>query len=424
MHLARLEAHAALGRLLERLPGLGLDPGRERPRVGGLVFRKPAAVHAVWPPRELKRGARRSTDDLMTVASAADEIPMPRFFDHPRARRVGPFAAAAAVAFAVAPVGGPVVWSSYAAAVGLAALVVVAVPVAPWQRLTPWMKLVPAVAFLAAAALLRDAVGGAGGGVGLLPLLPLTWLALHGSRAQLLVLLGITTAFFVAPVLLVGGPLYPAAAGLRSALLFAAIGGVVGLTVQALVQAGRRREEELAALAAEHEALAGHLRGIATRDPLTRLGNRGAWEGWLTEEFARAARARTPLCVAMLDLDHFKAFNDAHGHQAGDVLLEGVARAWRDQLRPGDRLARYGGEEFALLLPATGLTEALAVVDRLRAGVPGAQTCSAGVAEWDGLEVPAAVVRRADEALYAAKDAGRDRALAGPARAMEAAPAP
>jgi diguanylate cyclase (GGDEF)-like protein len=114
----------------------------------------------------------------------------------------------------------------------------------------------------------------------------------------------------------------------------------------------------------------------------------------------------------MLDLDHFKAYNDTHGHQAGDRLLKAAAAAWREVLRPGDLLARYGGEEFVAVLADCPPQEARAVAERLRRSTPSGETCSIGVATWDGAEAVDALVRRADEALYAAKRAGRDRVVA------------
>jgi diguanylate cyclase (GGDEF)-like protein len=123
--------------------------------------------------------------------------------------------------------------------------------------------------------------------------------------------------------------------------------------------------------------------------------------------------------VALLDLDHFKAFNDREGHPAGDALLRGVAAAWRRELRGIDVLARYGGEEFGLVLPGCSVAEGAAIVDRLRAMTPLGETSSAGVAAWDGVEGADALVTRADRALYQAKRAGRDRTVvaAGPALA-------
>ena len=113
----------------------------------------------------------------------------------------------------------------------------------------------------------------------------------------------------------------------------------------------------------------------------------------------------------MIDLDHFKAFNDDRGHQAGDELLKSAAAAWAKAVREGDFLARYGGEEFAVLLPACPASEVRNFAERLRRAVPERQTCSVGVATWDEAEPGEELVRRADDALYEAKRRGRDRAV-------------
>jgi diguanylate cyclase (GGDEF)-like protein len=120
---------------------------------------------------------------------------------------------------------------------------------------------------------------------------------------------------------------------------------------------------------------------------------------------------RTDLCVAIIDLDHFKAYNDHHGHQAGDLVLKGAASAWRAEVRSTDLLARYGGEEFVLLLPACALEDAVQIVERLRKVTP-LVTCSVGLARWDFQESPRELVERADQALYAAKAGGRNRCVA------------
>jgi diguanylate cyclase (GGDEF)-like protein len=167
-----------------------------------------------------------------------------------------------------------------------------------------------------------------------------------------------------------------------------------------------------AAVAMERADLFARLDAMARTDPLTEVANRRSWEEELPRYLARSRRDGEPLCVAMLDLDHFKVFNDIQGHQRGDLLLRQVVDAWRHELREVDFLARYGGEEFAVALPSCPLEAALAIVDRLRSVTPAGQTCSAGVACWDGDESADGLVARADAALYQAKVAGRDRSVA------------
>lgn len=150
------------------------------------------------------------------------------------------------------------------------------------------------------------------------------------------------------------------------------------------------------------------LQEMARTDSLTGLLNRRAMTEALERDVAGSRRLKRPMSIAMMDLDHFKAFNDRFGHQAGDRLLVNAARRWTAELRPMDTIARYGGEEFLVLLPGCEVATAAMIADRLRAAVPERQTCSVGVAQWDGVESTASFVARADAALYAAKAAGRD----------------
>jgi diguanylate cyclase (GGDEF)-like protein len=166
-----------------------------------------------------------------------------------------------------------------------------------------------------------------------------------------------------------------------------------------------------AAVAIERADMLGRLETMARTDDLTGLANRRSWFEELPRELARGRRYRRPVCVAMLDLDRFKDYNDQHGHLAGDRLLEEAAGAWRGTLRETDRIARYGGEEFSVVLPDCTLEDAVALVERLRSATPHGVTCSAGVAEWNGDESPESLVRRADTALYEAKRIGRDRVV-------------
>jgi diguanylate cyclase (GGDEF)-like protein len=164
-----------------------------------------------------------------------------------------------------------------------------------------------------------------------------------------------------------------------------------------------------AAIAIDRGELLGRLEIAARTDDLTGLLNRRAWDEELGRELARADRSGAALCVAILDLDRFKEYNDSHGHQSGDRFLKQLAGVWRQNLRIGDILARYGGEEFALALPGTNLEHSQQMLDRLRAALPDDQTCSAGVCQWDGEESAERLTARADTLLYAAKAAGRNR---------------
>jgi diguanylate cyclase len=147
----------------------------------------------------------------------------------------------------------------------------------------------------------------------------------------------------------------------------------------------------------------------ATTDALTALPNQRSWEERVPLELARARRLRKPFTVAVVDIDHFKAYNDTNGHPAGDRLLAKCARLWAGELREVDHLARIGGEEFGLALPGCSATEAVDVLARLREATRPLCTVSAGIAEWDAAEDWRELVARADAAQYRAKHEGRDR---------------
>ena len=169
---------------------------------------------------------------------------------------------------------------------------------------------------------------------------------------------------------------------------------------------------ELLGILDHRHALMRRLETAALTDQLTGLPNRRAWEETLDRELARAARDGHPVCVAVLDVDNLKRYNDQRGHLAGDLLLTQAAEAWRAQLRGGDVLARYGGDEFAALIPGRPLETALTVIERLRRATPQGCGCSAGVAVWDGIESAVELFGRADAALYVAKESGRNRIAA------------
>lgn len=166
------------------------------------------------------------------------------------------------------------------------------------------------------------------------------------------------------------------------------------------------------------------LRRLASVDTVTGLANRRTFDAVIEEECRRASRGTQPLAVLMADVDCFKSYNDTYGHQAGDDCLRSIGGIFRASARrPGDTAARYGGEEFALILPDADLPDALAIAEGLceniRAlGIPHAKSTVAPVvtvsigaatAAPEGGIRPALLVRAADEALYAAKGAGRNR---------------
>ena len=163
------------------------------------------------------------------------------------------------------------------------------------------------------------------------------------------------------------------------------------------------------------------LREMSIRDPLTSLYNRRHLLERLEREHQRSMHLGRPLCVAMIDLDHFKRVNDTHGHSVGDEVLVGFAQALRSVMRESDVIGRWGGEEFLVLLPDTGPAQALAALGRLRKHLANRQlaadipllrtTLSAGVAAYQPDEPLEQAIERADRALYLAKSGGRDRCM-------------
>jgi diguanylate cyclase (GGDEF)-like protein len=197
----------------------------------------------------------------------------------------------------------------------------------------------------------------------------------------------------------------------------AALCAIVMALMLVLVRALKRRS------AAENQ-----LALLASTDSLTGLSNRRRFDDVFAGEWQRAQRARTPIALLMIDADNFKAFNDAHGHQAGDAALASLAACIANSARrASDLCARYGGEEFAVLLPGETVEGALRIAEEIRASVSSLRaqqqgrpdmspTVSVGVAAMTpqaGL-APHDLIRSADLALYEAKHAGRDRSVTAP----------
>jgi diguanylate cyclase (GGDEF)-like protein len=188
----------------------------------------------------------------------------------------------------------------------------------------------------------------------------------------------------------------------------------------------------LLAQAAAQALLTSRLEEIAITDAQTLAFNHGHLMPRLRQEMDRALDRGEPLSVLLIDLDHFKRVNDAHGHAVGDLLLRVFADQARDIVRSADLLVRRGGEEFVLIMPGTHEADAYSVGERmretlsaaplrLRDGVCVQQTISIGVATWDGSETPELLDERADLAMYEAKRMGRNRVvIAGPTLRLRA----
>jgi two-component system, cell cycle response regulator len=167
------------------------------------------------------------------------------------------------------------------------------------------------------------------------------------------------------------------------------------------------------------------LSDLAMTDPLTKILNRRAFSLKFSEEIERAQRYKRPICLAMIDVDHFKMYNDMEGHVFGDEALRKIASLLTSNLRKSDALARYGGEEFILMMPETGVTRGKEICERLRQAVENARfqgqkreaflTISLGIAAFpeDGATGDE-LTKAADASLYAAKEAGRNRVMYHP----------
>jgi diguanylate cyclase (GGDEF)-like protein len=339
----------------------------------------------------------RGRSVLQRFIDASVNVTRGRPLDGPDAwLRYAPWLAAGLLAFTFIPLQGEIKTGDLVAT-GLLALFIVMAVVLPWNRLPTWVQAVPILLPFAMEIAIRVSHDSAIIAYTPVTLLPVFWFALYGTRGQLLISVLAVGIVYAVPSPAVDGGAYAITVPI-AAVLWMAVAGISGFSISELV---RQRED-----------LAVSLDRMARTDALTGLPNRRAWDEALDRELALADRTGVPVCAALLDLDHFKEFNDLNGHPAGDTHLRDVASLWRARLRSADLIARYGGEEFAVLLTATDAHQAQEVLETLRACVPSDETVSAGIAEWDGVESATELLVRADHALYEAKRNGRNRTIA------------
>lgn len=202
-----------------------------------------------------------------------------------------------------------------------------------------------------------------------------------------------------------------------------ALGGKAAARIAGETEAFLAQVANQAQIVTENSRLFDRIKNLSIRDSLTDLYNHRHSMELLANEFARVGRYEEGVSILLLDIDHFKLVNDHHGHQVGDVVLKEIARILRDTVRTVDAVGRYGGEEFVAILPHTSIDEARQTGERVRRAVEDHRfragdkelrvTVSIGVASHpsERIDSPSAMVREADQALYRAKDAGRNRVM-------------
>lgn len=214
---------------------------------------------------------------------------------------------------------------------------------------------------------------------------------------------------------------YPAVAALLETM--------VGVAMEMREQ-NKTLESRLTEAASEISVLQQNIESVqadAMTDALTGVANRAAFDKSLQDAMTASVKDDTPLCLMLADIDHFKRFNDQWGHQTGDQVLRLVAQVMKSNVRGRDELARYGGEEFAVILPGSKLESALQVAEAIREAVEsrhlrkrrtnedlGVITMSIGICAFEPGDTIETLVERADQRLYAAKEAGRNCIVAKP----------
>ncbi len=303
-------------------------------------------------------------------------------------RRVLPFAASALVAVLVLASTGVGSWVDVSVAFGLHLAVIGSFFLLPWDRIPNTLQVVPLLCWVAGIAWLTANFAVEDGMTRPILLLPIMWTAIYHKRSHLYMVVGLGAILGV-----IGGQFF----GRDTSWQVAVLPIVVTLPVAFTVQTFANRVREAVRISKEASLV----------DPLTGLANRRRLEMELPRALQMSVRTKKPISLLVIDLDHFKAYNDTEGHLAGDALLATVAGSWSRELRVTDHLFRYGGEEFIALLPDCDETGARDVAARFMRSMPDSQSCSIGVAVSVEGETPTQLIERTDVAMYRAKQQGR-----------------
>jgi diguanylate cyclase (GGDEF)-like protein len=305
--------------------------------------------------------------------------------------RIAPFVGALLLAFAFLNLrhdgGSP---GRLLVAAAVAAMLVLAVGAIPWRRMPGWVQTLPPLAFFLLVAVLIDVDGGSASAFTPLVLLPVLWLALYGTRLQLLAGILGAVAVLLVPIVWLGAPRYSPSEW-QTPTMWMVTAAVVGIVVHELVREMRTR------------SVGGDT--IASSDELTSLPSRAAWEERLPQELSRARREAWQVSVVLFSIEGLDELRKEQGSGSADAVLRETAFTWAQQLRGTDLLVRYGENTFAAAFPGCSLGGVMQLAESLRA--PNEEVnVSAGVACWDGAEDGAALMARASAAVADSRELG------------------
>ena len=277
----------------------------------------------------------------------------------------------------------------------VASMLVLAVGAIPWRRMPGWVQTLPPLTFFVLVALLIDVDGGSGSSFSPLVLLPVLWLALYGTREQLLAGILGGVAVFIVPIVSLGAPHYPPGHW-QTPTMWMVTTALVGTVIQELVREMRVRASRVV--------------NVSLTDELTALPSRGTWNERLPQELGRARREAWQLSVALFVIDGLDEVRSERGAEAADALLRETAFAFSTKLRGTDMLVRYSDDALACAFPGCSLGGAVQIASGLRALIEETPV-SAGVACWDGAEDAGSLMARVCSAVDDSRTLGSDMVM-------------